>query len=472
MRKPNRWLSGGLAASPAQRLTREWKPSAPTIQRAGTMSPAIETPSGPMPLTGAPHNMRTPAAVAASTILECRTVRRTPSAYPSGKEDSTETPRSMNRMPRKDWPGGLSHLMPRLRNAAKPSGISPSPHALSIGGPAPAASVTFSPLRRAAMAAARPAGPPPMTNRSVGCISGRRLPSRSGSGSGPLTQAFQVLEALAQRVERIARGLVLFDEVVLHAGLLGGAQHRRDIHGAVAQIVKCGARDVLVEARLCASCDVLQVHQGNAIAVLLQNADRIDARHTRPHDVQFEADELRIGGLHQDIEQSAIRRGLVFESVIVIAEAHAGFIGQLAGVVERLAQLANHLDAAAVARLDPWADHIFEAVLLGVFQRCRQLLRLVDEKLLVEVHADGFQRGLFQAGPDVVEAIRGAFHLAITDLLDGAQGFERILGQDTADGVELHAHCWESAGVEGGGRGRGGGGQKRAAGNGAHVHML
>src|ERR1035441_6245318 len=45
MRKPNRWLSGGLAASPAQRLTRERKPSAPTIQRAGTMAPAIETPS-------------------------------------------------------------------------------------------------------------------------------------------------------------------------------------------------------------------------------------------------------------------------------------------------------------------------------------------------------------------------------------------------------------------------------------------
>ena len=183
MRNPKRRLPGGPAAIPAQRRTREWKPSAPTIQRAGTVSPAIETPSLEIPPTVVPHNMRTPAAAATSTIVECSTVRRTPSACPSGNADSTEMPRSTNRIPRKDRPGGLSHLTPRLRNAARPSGISPSPQALSMGGRAPSASVTFSPLRRAAIAAARPAGPPPITNKSVGCKTSRRFPARLRSGN-------------------------------------------------------------------------------------------------------------------------------------------------------------------------------------------------------------------------------------------------------------------------------------------------
>jgi hypothetical protein len=121
------------------------------------------------------------------------------------------------------------------------------------------------------------------------------------------------------------------------------------------------------------------------------------------------------------------------------------------------AQLADHLHAAAVARVDPGTDHVFEAVLLGVLERGRKLLRLVHEQRGVEVYANGLQLGFLQAGPDVVQAVRGAFHFAIADLLDGAQGFERILGQDPADGVELHADCLESAGVERSGRGHGSG---------------
>src|ERR1700730_8398852 len=48
-----------------------------------------------------------------------------------------------------------------------PSGIRPSPHGLSIGGTAPSATITRNPRCLAAMAAAKPAGPPPITKTSV-----------------------------------------------------------------------------------------------------------------------------------------------------------------------------------------------------------------------------------------------------------------------------------------------------------------
>src|SRR5580704_10764957 len=58
-------------------------------------------------------------------------------------------------------------VTPRSRRAVIVSGIIPSPHGFSIGGAAPSARVTLKPFWRAAIAAARPDGPPPTTNTSV-----------------------------------------------------------------------------------------------------------------------------------------------------------------------------------------------------------------------------------------------------------------------------------------------------------------
>ena len=55
---------------------------------------------------------------------------------------------------------------PSCAAAARPSGMTPSPQALSIGGAQPSASTTRNPLRRAAIAAARPTGPPPIMKTS------------------------------------------------------------------------------------------------------------------------------------------------------------------------------------------------------------------------------------------------------------------------------------------------------------------
>jgi hypothetical protein len=52
------------------------------------------------------------------------------------------------------------------------SGIKPSPHGLSIGGLFPSATITSKPRCLAAIAAASPAGPPPITKTSVLCAIG------------------------------------------------------------------------------------------------------------------------------------------------------------------------------------------------------------------------------------------------------------------------------------------------------------
>ena len=79
---------------------------------------------------------------------------------------STAWASSRKRMPRKAkaWSSGI--VTPSLSSAASPSGMMPSPQALSIGGRAQSMTVTSSPTCRAAIAAASPAGPPPATMTS------------------------------------------------------------------------------------------------------------------------------------------------------------------------------------------------------------------------------------------------------------------------------------------------------------------
>ena len=73
----------------------------------------------------------------------------------------------MNRTPRIACPSSAPKLTPKSRSAATVSGINPSPHAFSIGHRVPSATTTRKPFFRAAIAAASPAGPPPITNTSV-----------------------------------------------------------------------------------------------------------------------------------------------------------------------------------------------------------------------------------------------------------------------------------------------------------------
>src|SRR3984885_3714223 len=77
-------------------------------------------------------------------------------------------------MPRKGIPAGST---PSDTSSAKPPGIRPSPHALSIGSFLGSATITESPCWRAFIAEARPAGPPPTISRSASyviCAASRR----------------------------------------------------------------------------------------------------------------------------------------------------------------------------------------------------------------------------------------------------------------------------------------------------------
>ncbi len=73
-------------------------------------------------------------------------------------------------MLRKRKPSASARRIPIRPAAVTASGMSPSPQALSMGGRFPSATITRSSLLRAAMAAASPAGPPPITNTSVSNI--------------------------------------------------------------------------------------------------------------------------------------------------------------------------------------------------------------------------------------------------------------------------------------------------------------
>src|ERR1022692_5253097 len=57
--------------------------------------------------------------------------------------------------------------MPSLAASKRESGIRPSPQGLSIGAVSPSLTTTRMPWRLAAIAAANPAGPPPITKTSV-----------------------------------------------------------------------------------------------------------------------------------------------------------------------------------------------------------------------------------------------------------------------------------------------------------------
>ena len=52
----------------------------------------------------------------------------------------------------------------------------------------------------------------------------------------------------------------------------------------------------------------------NPLAIMFQNADGMRTAHVRRHDFRFEADEFRIGGLHEDIQEAALERGLRLEA--------------------------------------------------------------------------------------------------------------------------------------------------------------
>jgi hypothetical protein len=117
--------------------------------------------------TFVPQHSRTPTASACSIIIRCKVVRRTPRPQLAGKLASTDAPRSMKRIPRNGNESEALNETPSLDSARRASGIRPSPHALSAGGTIPSATVTLKPLRRVAIAAARPAGPPPIIRMSA-----------------------------------------------------------------------------------------------------------------------------------------------------------------------------------------------------------------------------------------------------------------------------------------------------------------
>ncbi len=152
----------------AQVRTREFEPSAPMIHDARILRFPNRTLSPEIPVTAHCHSRSTPSPAARSVRMRCKVVRRMESpSLPEGKTASADNPEPRKRTPRRGHASAADSVTPSFSSAAIASGISASPQALSIGGFAPSATTTRNPCCRAAIAAANPAGPPPMTNTSV-----------------------------------------------------------------------------------------------------------------------------------------------------------------------------------------------------------------------------------------------------------------------------------------------------------------
>ena len=138
------------------------------IHRAFTTRSLRWTPSSEMPITGVRHKKSMPRLSARSAINWWSTVRRTPRPdAPLGNAASTASPSVRKRSPLKGYESSAGTVTPKFSSAARPSGIIPSPQGLSIGPCAPSATATRNPFCLAAIAAASPAGPPPITKTSV-----------------------------------------------------------------------------------------------------------------------------------------------------------------------------------------------------------------------------------------------------------------------------------------------------------------
>ena len=84
-----------------------------------------------------------------------------PLATPLGNSAQTEERLSAKRIPRKGNPTWSGMSIPSALSSETLSGMRPSPQGLLMGGRAQSMTVTAQPIRLSAIAAAKPAGPPP-----------------------------------------------------------------------------------------------------------------------------------------------------------------------------------------------------------------------------------------------------------------------------------------------------------------------
>src|SRR5262245_61686350 len=180
---PCRRRPRGGAARPDTRRMRLWSPSAPTSRRASSSRPPTCTrtrsrDAGSKPVTASPKRISAPTSRALASSASESAVRRIPSPGPWPKRPSTCASPSMKRIPRNGAPRSGGRHTPSARSSCTPSGISPSPQALSSGGGLRSKTTAESPRRRAWIATASPTGPAPAIARSL--VTARPRGAREG----------------------------------------------------------------------------------------------------------------------------------------------------------------------------------------------------------------------------------------------------------------------------------------------------
>src|ERR1019366_4974498 len=131
---------------------------------------------------------------------------------------------------------------------------------------------------------------------------------------------------------------------------------------------------------------VLQMDQFPARAVFLEELDRVLVGEDYPENIHLETDDLRIGLLHQQIEQSSLAVRLEFVAVAMIEKLQTMFRHDFAGLVEYGCGLTARLFVEVALVRYPGATGVLETQFFGF---ARDGFRVAPITAIIEMCADG-----------------------------------------------------------------------------------
>src|SRR5437764_9852927 len=230
------------------------------------------------------------------------------------------------------------------------------------------------------------------------------------------TQLMQVVVTDFDVIESGFR-IIVFDEIVLDAGLAIVREEIFPVNGALADVGHVAAiLHGLAHSALVATVGpgvfhpVLDVNEREAAGILIEIRERIFSGYANPAEIHFHGDELGIGfgekKVVRKLSAESLRR-LKLEGMIVIAELDAGFFAFFAGSVEEIRGAFPAAGIAALLFVNPGTNDVAVADDFGSLKSFRPLFfndvvadvaGRGNQAVLVEQLANVFRRAVEVSG--------------------------------------------------------------------------